>query len=180
MIDKNFIPQKKGGEEIIFHLRRHWSIFARIFIAAAILALIPPAGYYFLGQKLGWGINETARALGLVLGSGYYLFLLVFTLTLWTNTYLDIWTVSTHRIINREQNTLFSRVVSELNLKRIQDVSVEQTGILATLLHYGDIYIQTAGTKTRFIFKEVPRPYRTAKIIQKLNERSKKNFNGHS
>ena len=87
--------------------------------------------------------------------------------------HLDVWTVTTDRVINREQNGLFNRVVSEMDLYRIQDVTAEQKGFFPTILHYGNVYIQSAGVKERFIFEQVPSPYRVAKIIQKLDERAK-------
>ena len=33
MVSKNIIPNRREGEEIIYHLRRHWFIFLKIFCA---------------------------------------------------------------------------------------------------------------------------------------------------
>jgi len=101
--------------------------------------------------------------------------LLIALFTAWTETYLDVWTVTTDRIINREQNALFNRVVSELDLKRVQDVTAEQKGFFPTIFYYGDVFIQSAGVKERFVFEQIPQPYKIAKIIQRLDERAKKN-----
>lgn len=119
--------------------------------------------------------NEIGHALILVLVLSYYFILLSSLLTAWTGTYLDVWTVTTHRIINREQNGLFNRVVSELNLRKVQDVTAEQKGFFPTIFHYGNVYIQSAGTKERFVFEQISKPYKIAKMIQKLDEKAKKN-----
>ena len=175
MIRKSIIPNRQPGEEIVLHLRRHWFIFFRIFLFFLIMALVPLLIYYFLTFSASEIMaNETASVLLLVLALIYYLGMLVFAFTAWTVTYLDVWTVTTFRIISREQVGLFNRTVSELDLYRIQDVAAEQKGFFATILHYGDVYIQTAGTKERFVFEQISDPYRIAKIIQKLDEKAKK------
>ena len=178
MIRKDTIPNQQIGEEIIFHLRRHWFIFFKLFLLFVIL-LIVPAVLYFLMYNILLGIMASAigQPFITVLVFIYYLILLVFMFTVWTETYLDVWTVTSYRIINREQNGLFNRVVSELDLYRVQDVTAEQKGFFATILHYGDVYIQSAGAKERFVFEQISDPYRVAKIIQKLDERAKKEFN---
>lgn len=178
MLSKNRVSNQQRGEEIIFHLRRHWFIFFKIFLLFFILALIPLALYYFLTTNLPvLFAGEIWPAILLVLTLIYYLAMLVFAFTAWTETYLDVWTITTYRIINREQNGLFNRVVSELELYRIQDVTAEQKGFFATIFHYGDVYIQSAGTKERFVFEQIPDPYRIAKVIQKLDEKAKEEQN---
>jgi uncharacterized membrane protein YdbT with pleckstrin-like domain len=176
MISKNRIPNQHRGEDVIFHLRRHWFIFFSIFLFFVILAIVPAILYLLIINNVPSLIeSEAGYAFFLVLFLSYYLLLLISLFTAWTSTYLDVWTVTTHRIINREQNGLFNRVVSELDLRRVQDVTAEQKGFFATIFHYGKVHIQSAGTKGRFNFEQIPRPYKVAKIIQKLDERAKKN-----
>lgn len=73
-----------------------------------------------------------------------------------------------------EQNGLFSREVSELELEKIQDVTTEVLGIIPTFLDYGHVYIQTAGEKERFIFASVPAPYRIKDTIMNLQKQEEK------
>lgn len=177
MISKNNIPNQHGGEDVVLHLRRHWFIFFRIFLVFAILSLVPVALYFVISGGLPEILeSDIGYPMILILFLSYYLILLVSLFTAWTETYLDVWTVTTHRIINREQNGLFHRVVSEIDLKRVQDVTAEQKGFFPTIFHYGNVYIQSAGAKERFIFEQIPRPYKVAKMIQKLDERAKKNI----
>ena len=176
MISKNSIPNQHQGEEVVFHLRRHWFIFFKTLLFFLILALIPAVLYYIMSNNLPTLLaNELLYPILLVLFLTYYLVLLIALFTAWTETYLDVWTVTTDRIINREQNALFNRVVSELDLKRVQDVTAEQKGFFPTIFYYGDVFIQSAGVKERFVFEQIPQPYKIAKIIQRLDERAKKN-----
>lgn len=176
MIGRSSIPNKKTGEEIVIHLRRHWFIFFNIFLFFTVLFLIPVVIYYFFAADLPGIYNRPiVYPLALIGVFTYYLITLVFAFTFWTTTYLDVWTITTERIINREQNGLFNRVVSELDLYRVQDVTAEQKGFFATIFHYGNVYIQSAGEKERFVFEQVPNPYSVAKMIQRLDEKSKLN-----
>lgn len=177
MVLKNNIPHQHEGEKVITHLRRHWFVFFRSFLMFALLAFVPLIVYQLANQTF-WPFltGEAGQAGVLVLVFTYYLFLLSLILTFWAETYLDVWTVTNQRIINREQNGLFHRVVSELDLLKIQDITTEQKGVFATIFHYGNVYIQTAAEKERFVFEQVPRPYQVAKTIQKLNEELKKNL----
>ena len=175
MISQNHIPNKRFGEEIVIHLWRHWFIFFKLFLMFLSLSVALPFVYILLLYV--WPnvtANETFQAIAAIFALSYYLIMLVFLLTAWTETYLDVWTITTERIINREQNGLFNRVVSELDLGVVQDVTAEQKGIFATLLHYGDVHVQTAGTQERFVFEQIPDPYKVAKIIQKLNDKARK------
>lgn len=174
MIRKNTIPDPHPGEKLVAHIRRHWLVFFRIFLFFFSLALIPIALYFFLPLVWPGVLNSpVSYPILLILALIYYLLTLVFFFTAWTDTYLDVWTVTTHRVINREQNGLFNRVVSELHLEDIQDVTAEQKGFLATIFGFGQVYVQTAGERERFVFEQIPQPYETAKIIQKLNENLK-------
>lgn len=171
MIRKDHITNKQFGEEVIFHLRRHWFTFFVLLSVYVIIAAVPPVFYWFMMyiDNAAMFDGPIITPMVIVLMLSYYLMLMVFVLTAWTDNYLDIWTVTTSRIINREQNGLFNRVVSELELHLIQDVTAEQNGFFATTFDYGNVYIQTAGERERFIFEQVPDPYRVAKVIQQLH-----------
>jgi len=177
MISRSSIPNRKDGESVVLHLRRHWFIFFRLFLIFVFFTALPIAGYLFVftyfPQLLTGAKSRPILEIFLYV---YYLALMVFALTTWTDNYLDVWTITTEKIINREQKGLFNRLVSELELYNVQDVATEQKGFFPTIFHYGDVYIQTAAEKERFIFKQVPHPYKIAKILQKLNEDAKKHF----
>lgn len=176
MIGKNSIPNRKSGEEIVLHLRRHWFIFFRMFLLFIILCLLPIGLYLLLVSNFPNILEgQIIYPLLLLFASTYYLMIVLFAFTFWTTTYLDVWTITTERIINREQNGLFNRVVSELQLDNIQDITAEQKGFFATIFHYGNVHIQSAGEVNRFAFEQIPNPYQIAKIIQKLDEKAKIN-----
>lgn len=178
MISKLYIPNPIPNEKIVFHLHRHWFIFLKIILGLIGLFLLPVIIYFFLmfsSPAIFQG--QIAYPILLVFASSYYLLTLVFMMTIWMHNFLDVWTVTTERIIAIDQKGLFNRVVAELDLYHIEDIAAEQKGFMATIFHYGDVYIQTAGERERFIFAQVPNPYQVAKILQKLDETSKQNHN---
>ena len=140
------------------------------------LALIPLVLYFIFKEdftKLFKG-----ELLGPVLKLGisiYYLSIWLFFFANFIDYYLDVWIVTTDRIINIEQKGLFARTVSELKLYNIQDVTSEIQGIIPTLLHFGNVYVQTAAETERFIFKNIANPPIIAKQIIDLSEKAKLN-----
>ena len=78
---------------------------------------------------------------------------------------LDTWIITDHRILDNEQHGFFSRTLSEMNLSKIQDMSVRISGLIPTFLDYGDLEIQTAGTEPKFIFKQIPHPNQVRALL---------------
>jgi len=183
MFDKRKLPlsDRKPNEEVIVQLWPHPFIFLKIFLIFVILFLIPLLAYFIISQSASWILeSEIFLPIAMVVNFAYCLIVLSLALSIWMDTYLDVWTITNRRIISREQKGLFNRVVSELELYRVQDVTVEQKGIIATMLNFGDLYVQTAGKEERFIFKNVGEPVRVARLVQKLDEDAKRGYYGQS
>ncbi|MFH1631653.1 MAG: PH domain-containing protein [bacterium] len=104
----------------------------------------------------------------------YLFFVLIITMTQFTDYYLDTWIVTSERIINVEQKGLFTRTISELHLNQVQDVTAEKKGIFEMFLNYGNVYIQTAAARERFNFKGVGDPEEIKREITKLIEDDKR------
>lgn len=67
---------------------------------------------------------------------------------IFSNTYFIL---TNERILNIEQNGLFSHKVSEAELKNILTVHYEVKGMMPTLLNFGDINIDTSGSEGNFL-----------------------------
>jgi len=50
-------------------------------------------------------------------------------------------------------------------MERIQDVTYEVEGIVATILGFGDVHVQTAGESDEFLIKGISNPERVKKKI---------------
>jgi hypothetical protein len=86
---------------------------------------------------------------------------------IWTNHYLDVLIITNLHVIDIEQIGLWHREVSTLQLPKIQDISSKTEGIIASVLNYGNLEIQSAGSLTNFIVKGIQKP---DLLRQKINE----------
>jgi hypothetical protein len=168
------LPPLEKNERVVVVLRRHWLILA-LKLALWTIAAVVPIGVSILTTNAGLHIggSEILKAL-ITLGlSTYLLCILLFAFASFVDYYLDIWVVTTERIISIEQHGAFARTVAEQWLYRIQDVTAEQHGILPTFFDYGAVHIQSAGEQARFVFEQVPHPRSVARQVIDIAEQCK-------
>lgn len=164
-----FFPSQKSQEKVFLLLRRHWFTYLG-FVAVAFIMSVPVlilAIMSISNPDIFAGVVGNLVILGLF---AYMLLVCAVMLYGFIDYYLDVYILTNERIVNIEQNGFFKREISELHLHQIQDVSARVNGMFATMLHYGDVYIQTAGERENFIFKSVPNLYRVSKLIVDLHE----------
>jgi membrane protein YdbS with pleckstrin-like domain len=158
MSTKHF-PGQRPEEKIISVLHRHWFDIASHFVVLAGMVLL-----IFISLGLSPVIFKTldignASAVPLwFLVSSFLLFLWLYIFLVWIDYYFDVWVITNERIMNIEQKSLFTRVISEVTLTRVQDVTAKIEGFFPTLLDFGDILVQTAGEEKHFHFRNVPNP----------------------
>jgi len=177
-IRRLFFPQK-SYEKVVYLLRRHWITFFGSAFFYAILLAIPLGFYVFIGYAFpdilaNLLTGQVLFPIVVLAVSIYYLSIWLFLFTGFIDYYLDLWTVTTDRIVSIEQEGLFSRTISEVDLYKIQDVTSEVNGFLPTVFNYGTIYIQTATEKERFVFEQVPNPNEIRERILGLAEEDRK------
>lgn len=169
LIDKN--PE----EEIYFILHRHPITFIKFLIFFLVLAAVPFTLYFMLNTLFPEIIQtESVYTVGVLAGSIYYLSILLFLYTKFIDFYLDVWIVTSQKIVDIIQAHLFSRNISELDLDRIQDVTTNVSGILPTIFDFGNLSITTASGNTSIVFQSVPDPTKVRKKIIKLSDLNKR------
>jgi hypothetical protein len=167
-IKGKYFPTQESGERVFLLIRRHWMVFSTMF--AVIIVLIIPI---FVLMFYWWYNSEVfSGPLGnfvIVFGGIYSLAVLCLALFGFVNYYLDVFIVTNERIVDIKQNGFFKREIAELHLHQVQDVEAKVEGVLQTMFHYGNIFIQTAGERENFVFEDVPHPYTLAKKIVELH-----------
>ena len=144
-------------------------------IIFALLIIVPALAYYTFQNDFGdFFKGQNTYPVSILVISIYSLSIWLFFFHAFVDYYLDVWIVTNQRIINIEQKGLFSRIVSEQKLNRVQDITSEVHGIWATMMHFGTVYIQTAGEEPRFVFKQIPHPYDVRKVVNTLAEKYRK------
>lgn len=164
-----YFPSQANEEKVFLLVRKHWFNYI-IFLLLDILGLIPII--FFVSY---WIADPTLIQTDL--GATSFLILSVFTLVIlgaqlygFVDNYLDIYIVTDQRIVDISQEGFFKRQISELHLHQVQDVNASVVGLWGTILHFGDIHIQTAGERENFVFRSVPHSYTVAKQIITLHE----------
>lgn len=175
MMRLDHLPNQRPNERVILFLRRHWFALLGIVSAFTLLVGVPLfAGWYFFDLVEGWLAHPILGPLIVILGSIYFLSIWLFAFLEFTDYYLDTWIITNERIINIEQEGLFNRTASELDLAAVQDTTAEIHGILQTLFTFGQVYVQTAGEKGRFHFKNIDNPERVKELVTRLVEEDKR------
>lgn len=175
MLSTHHLPNHLPGEKVEMIVRRDLFILFKRIVMLLFLIILPLGFFYLmLVSRQELVNNQTIYAIITLATSAYYLFIWLFFFFSFVDYYLDVWIVTNRRIIDIQQKGFFSRVVAEQKLFRVQDVTSEIHGILPTIFKYGDVHIQTAGAKQRFLFQEVPEPNKVREKIISLVERNKR------
>lgn len=174
---KNLIKQK-DYEKIVKVVRRDKIILIGSLIFYLALFFAPAVLYFLFGNYIVLILaNSVWRAL-LFLGiSIYYLSCWLFLFSAFLDYYLDFWVITNDRLLNIEQQGVFARTISELDLYKIQDTTSEVKGIGPTLFGFGAVHIQTAGETKRFEMKQIPNPHEVRKLIMDMAEEDRKYHN---
>lgn len=95
------------------------------------------------------------------------------------NYYLSLQIVTTKRLIDIDQKSLFSREVNELAIEKVEDISYKQNGVWGAVFDYGNVSVQTAAeisTESQksaalsggFLFENVPNPAKVHSMIAEI------------
>ncbi len=149
-------------EYITLVLHRHWFVLVR--------ELAPLVLVFGVGLLMTLWYNT---ALVWFLFSLLLLVILALLITIWLTYYLDVWIVTSKRIIDIEQKWFFHREVSEYFIARVQDVTTEHRGLFGTTLDFGDLIIQTAGERN-FVVRDAPHLDKAKQLILRCSENARK------
>ena len=167
-------PNQEDNETISLVVREHWfhlflKILVWVFFAAALVLF-----NRFAQADLPGILDGTEGQVTLLFVQVYTLFLVLALFLIFNFYYLTMQVITNIRIVDINQEGLFSHVISELNVDKIEDVTSRVNGIFGTIFNYGDVLIQTAGKEEHFIFHSVPNPTEIEKVVLKLYESAKK------
>lgn len=157
-------------ERNIRSIRRHPISSVFIVIVGGFLFLLILLALFF-GLKYSSDIGLDGRQVIYTLSMT--LLLALTGLFTWIAVFLDRdnqLIITNENIIQSLRFAVFSKQVSQLNLAKIQDVSVDQHGILPNMFNFGVIEIETAGETANFRFLHTPDPNVVAKLIIEAHE----------
>jgi membrane protein YdbS with pleckstrin-like domain len=144
--EKNLAP----GETIIYRARYHW-IYYRTALAFLLVAAVF-ALWWWLGSRLGSASTSSVSGMLalLFLGAAVASFLVRRV-----RNAADEFVVTNRRVVRKVG--LLSREADHAPIEKIQDITIDQ-GVMARLLGYGNVALETASERGRIVFPDIARP----------------------
>jgi len=155
---------QKRNESVLFLLRRH--LITNFFWVAAFVLMIGAIFFAFHFDFLSY-FPSTLRVMVV------YAWLLLALIIFWSgflSWYFNVNIISNERVVDIDFYNLIYREVTDAEIEKIQDVTHKMGGLLGIIFNYGDVYIQTAGTKPQIEFLSVPRPAAVADVLRRIRE----------
>lgn len=145
--EKNLAP----GESIVYRARYHWIYYRTalvLLLVSAVLAL-----WWWLASRLP-GAQSASPVFGnlalLFLGAAVAAFLVRRV-----RNAADEFVVTNRRVMRKIG--IFAREAEHAPIEKIQDVTIDQ-GVMARLLGYGTVALETASERGRIVFPDISRP----------------------
>lgn len=156
---------QETGEKIILLLRAHLvTLVPRILVT--IFLFFVPFIVPLLLMPLNVSIFEILnRGQVFLLTVFWYLFVFGVGFYGFIHWYFNVYLVTNERVVDIDFNGLLNKQIAYAKLTQIEDVTHKTIGFFGTFFHYGNIYVQTAGTAREFEFHAVARPDDVAKEI---------------
>lgn len=154
--------QLQTGEDVVQVIRRHP---ATMFPAVGGGAMIVLVDFFFIAWwfKHQWG------------GIAFIIMVLLGILCIIRGVYIwshNILAITNKRVIDIDQRGFFERNVSETTYDKVQDVRYTIRGFWPTILRFGTIVVQTAGTTTNLELDAVQHPVDVQRLITDLQQQS--------
>ncbi len=149
---------QRTGEQVIVLVNQHTWVLLPVAITWLFLLAIIGGSLWFAGASK---ISSVIIAASVLFGVGYSIYQ-------WYIWNYSNYIVTNQRVIKIDQNSMFSRLISEAEIDRIQEISTEISGPIHTMLNFGTIKIQTASTTGMMDLEDVPDPYNMQQEIVRI------------
>lgn len=157
---------QRSDEEVVFVIKRHpWVLAKAGFVFLVVFALVIVICLIFGLSNVSWPVIF-----------GAIVFFVLYGLYIWFiyNNYINI--LTNQRIIIIEQKNIFSRKIIEAELEKIQNITVEVSGPIKTMLNFGNVSLRTAGNDPTLVLVNIENPYLIQqKIIKHCKNYSQNN-----
>lgn len=180
-IDQKYINliELDPEEKLVCTIKRHIVGLIGVYLTGFFISITILLGSLLMGTWIEKNMDIQNDSIGLiaaVVGVIFSAVLLFFTYVagyVYRNSVIIVTTDKVAQILYRN---LVDRKISQLSLGDLQDVTVDQRGLLARVFKYGTLVIETAGEQNNFTFTFTPLPYKCAQEIVGARESSIKKY----
>jgi membrane protein YdbS with pleckstrin-like domain len=153
---------QEPDEKIILFVRPHLITNLKWFLLAILMALTPPFAFIFLDFSF---VPFNFRFIGLLT---WYLLTFAFAFERFLVWFFNAEIVTNKRIIDVNIPSILFRDITQTPLEKIQDITAETAGLMRSLLAFGDVRVQTAGSVPEIKFEAVSNPNKVSQILTEL------------
>jgi uncharacterized membrane protein YdbT with pleckstrin-like domain len=145
-------------EVIVNYIYRHWFMLVRREILPALVIIGSLAVADVLANLLGRPIWLVA-VVGVFIGLAY-------AFLVYLNYIDDIFILTTDRVVDIDRFLFFFfEGRKQADYTKVQDVQVDVNSLLARVLNYGDIIVETAGSLPNIEMTSIPNPFAVQDLI---------------
>lgn len=155
-------------ETIVLLLRQHPITQVQKLLLFSIGLILP----LFLMRSEWLVFLEFKYILGIFMA--WYLVLFGSILNGFLAWYFRIFIVTDHRLIDVDFTSMFHKDITSAKLEDIQEVNFITSGMMASLIDFGTVYIQTSSAIAKVEFESVPHPAEVTMIINEMISHKKK------
>jgi hypothetical protein len=167
----NPLAAMQPGEQVIAEINRHPIGLIGNYIMAGILLALAAVAVIAVPNL----VSQDTRHNAIIWGSGSFVIFAAFVfLAIYITTKVykgNCWIVTDDSLTQVNQVSLFSRQSSQLSLHNLEDVTVQQNGIIQSALNFGTLRAETAGERSKFVFPYCPNPNARAREILLAREK---------
>jgi len=161
------------GERVLLLRRKHWMYLWPTVALTAAIAIIPTFAFLWLLDAIG--VEGKVATLIVIV---YLLFFVIRLALIWYRYHHDYWVVTNQRVIDVKRNNPLNMQISTADLVNIQDMTIDRNGLLKTMLDYGDVICQTAGTDADFKIVGVKDPRAVQALVDRERDRERLRVRG--
>ncbi len=151
-------------EKILLLLRAHSITNLGWIIFAVLLAIAP----FFIPKALSlinFDLSQLPPSFGMILLIINYMMVLIIVFEGYLHWYFNVYIVTDKNIVDVDFHSLLFKNIDVAPLRNIEDTSSSMGGIFNSIFHYGNVFIQTAGTSRNIDFHAVSRPHYVADFV---------------
>ncbi len=148
-------PWQEPDEVTMYFSTRHWIAIVRNMFWVALLALLALVTTFIY---LSVSLESFLAAILMVIAGSLWAFTALVAVYFYFDWLNDHYIITTLRVLHVERVLGLREDRDEAPIDRIQDVQIQQSGVLANMLDYGDVIIQTAAATQKIVYTYVTRP----------------------
>ena len=157
------LENMQPGEKLEMVIRRHRIIYIILFLYFLVWVAIT---VWVL--VISWFVLHSTLIMLI-----FWMFFSIFLYIEWLNHELDLFIVTNNRIVWTDQISFLNRNVAECNLWEVQQVNSHTKWLLANVLNYGDVIVQTAWANWNMLMWFAPDSMQNARKVLNIADNYK-------